>query len=94
MITNGKTDIDRRAFLSSAGKGLGLMALSSTAVASLFENVNAAGRSIDHLSPIEAALDEDYWANIQQAFSVTRGIINLNNGGVSPSPRIDRKSVV
>jgi len=37
--------------------------------------------------PEEAALDEDYWAIIQNSFTVTRGIINLNNGGVSPSPR-------
>ena len=33
-------------------------------------------------------MDEDYWAIIQNSFTVTRGIINLNNGGVSPSPRI------
>ncbi len=80
--------IDRRKFIASTGKGLGLAVLSSATVASLFERVVAAGRSIDHLSPIEAAADEDYWAAIQQSFSVTRGIINLNNGGVSPSPRI------
>jgi selenocysteine lyase/cysteine desulfurase len=88
------TDVDRRAFLSFAGKGLGLMALSSATVATLFENVKAAGRSIDHLSPLVAAADEDYWANIQQAFSVTRGIINLNNGGVSPSPRMVTEAFV
>ena len=64
------------------------MALSSSVVASLFENVKAAGRNITHLSPIQAAADEDYWTTIQQAFSVTRGIVNLNNGGVSPSPRM------
>ena len=87
-------DVGRRTFLSSAGKGLGLMAMSSATVASLFENVKAAGRTIDHLSPIEAALDEDYWATIQQAFSVTRGIVNLNNGGVSPSPRIVTEAFV
>ena len=75
-------DIDRRSFLSIAGKGLGLMALSSSVVGSLFSSVQAAGKRIDHLSPIEAAMDEDYWATIQQAFSVTRGIVNLNNGGV------------
>jgi len=87
-------NIDRRHFLTSAGKGLGLMALSSAAVASLFENVKAAGRSIEHLSHIEAAADEDYWTTIQQAFSVTRGIINLNNGGVSPSPRMVTEAFV
>src|SRR6187399_409547 len=89
-----KADIDRRRFLSYAGKGLGLMALSSSAVGSLLANVTAASRRIDHLSPIEAAMDEDYWATIQQAFSVTRGIVNLNNGGVSPSPRMVTEAFV
>jgi isopenicillin-N epimerase len=87
-------DIDRRKFLSAAGKGFGLMALSSASVASLFENVKAAVKSVAHLSPEEAARDEDFWALIQQSFSVTRGIINLNNGGVSPSPRIVTEAFV
>lgn len=30
--------------------------------------------------------DERYWGEIGRAFSVDRGLINLNNGGVSPSP--------
>jgi isopenicillin-N epimerase len=86
--------IDRRKFIASAGKGLGLAVLSSATVASLFESVVAAGRSIEHLSPLEAAANEDYWAAIQQSFSVTRGIVNLNNGGVSPSPRIVTEAFV
>ena len=85
---------NRRSFLSLAGKGLGLAALSSTAVASLLQEVHAATRSIAHLSPQEVALDEDFWFTIQNAFSVTRGIINLNNGGVSPSPRIVTEALV
>src|SRR6188508_3331095 len=89
-----RNDIDRRSFLTSAGKGLGLIALSSATVASLLENVTAAGKHISRLSPVEAAADEDYWTTIQQAFSVTRGIINLNNGGVSPSPRIVTEAFV
>src|SRR6188768_777785 len=89
-----RNDIDRRSFLTSAGKGLGLMALSSATVASLLKDVQAAGKSVDHLSPIDVAADEDFWATIQQSFSVTRGIINLNNGGVSPSPRIVTEAFV
>ncbi len=87
-------DIDRRSFLSAAGKSLGLMAASSAVVGSLFEKINAAADGIKHLSPIDAASDEDFWATIQQAFSVTRGIVNLNNGGVSPSPRIVTEAFV
>src|SRR5687768_4081139 len=87
-------DIDRRSFLSSAGKGLGLMAASSAVVGSLFENIQAAAKRVEHLSAIEAAADEDFWAAIQQSFSVTRGIVNLNNGGVSPSPRMVTEAFV
>ena len=84
----------RRDFLSLAGKSLGLAALSSAAVASLVKTVAAATQSVAHLTPEQAAMDEDYWAIIQSSFTVTRGIINLNNGGVSPSPRIVTEALV
>jgi selenocysteine lyase/cysteine desulfurase len=86
--------LDRRRFLSSVGKGLGLAALSSSAVASLLKDVHAAAKRVAHLTAEEAARDEEFWFNIQQAFSVTRGMINLNNGGVSPSPRIVTEALV
>ncbi len=90
----GSGDVPRRDFLSLAGKGLGLAALSSSVVASLIKEIHAASKSIAHLTPQQAAMDEDYWAVIQNSFSVTRGIINLNNGGVSPSPRIVTEALV
>jgi hypothetical protein len=40
-----RNDIDRRSFLSSAGKSLGLMAASSAVVGSLFENIQAAAKT-------------------------------------------------
>src|SRR6266852_444428 len=84
----------RRDFLSLAGKSLGLAALSSATVASLLKTVEASTKTVAHLTPEEAATDEDYWAIIQNSFTVTRGIINLNNGGVSPSPRIVTEALV
>ena len=47
-----------------------------------------ATRYVQDRSPESVAADEDYWAEIRSAFTVDRNIINLNNGGVSPSPRI------
>ncbi|HLL75868.1 MAG TPA: aminotransferase class V-fold PLP-dependent enzyme [Pyrinomonadaceae bacterium] len=85
---------DRRNFLSSVGRGVGLAALSSSTVAALLRDVTAATARVVHLSAEEAARDEDFWFEIQQAFSVTRGIVNLNNGGVSPSPRIVTEALV
>src|SRR6188474_420718 len=84
----------RRDFLSLAGKSLGLAALTTPGIGALLKEVEAASRSVAHLTPEQAAMDEDYWFVIQNAFTVTRGIINLNNGGVSPSPRIVTEALV
>ena len=84
----------RRSFLHLAGKGLGLAALSSGTVGSLVRHVEAASSKVAHLSPEESAADEDYWAAIQNSFSITRGIINLNNGGVSPSPKVVTEALI
>ncbi len=91
MITS---QFPRRNFLSLAGKGLGLAALSSTSVGSLLRTIQAATKSVAHLTPEQAAMEEDFWVTIQHSFTVTRGIINLNNGGVSPSPRIVTEALV
>ena len=87
-------DATRRDFLSLAGKSLGLAALCSSTVAALLAEVQAATNSVAHLTAQQTAMDEDYWAIIQNSFTVTRGIINLNNGGVSPSPRIVTEALV
>ena len=84
----------RRSFLSVAGKGLGLAALSVPTIGALLKEVEAATRNVAHLTPEQAAMDEDFWSVIQNSFTVTRGIINLNNGGVSPSPRIVTEALV
>jgi selenocysteine lyase/cysteine desulfurase len=52
------------------------------------ERILGAVDRVDHRSPEEVAADEDFWMEIQQAFTVDRSIVNLNNGGVSPSPKI------
>src|SRR5271156_6427608 len=44
---------------------------------------SASGRAADTV-----ARDEDFWFNIRHAFTVDRNMINLNNGGVAPAPKI------
>ncbi len=87
-------EFNRRGFLNCAGKGLGLAALTSISVASLLEDLRASVRRVESVTPEQAAADEDFWFEIQRSFSVTRGITNLNNGGVSPSPRIVTEALV
>src|SRR6185503_8551359 len=88
------TNTRRRDFLSLAGKSVGLAALTVPSIGALLKDVEAAGRSVAHLTPEQVAMDEDYWSVIQNSFTVTRGIVNLNNGGVSPSPRIVTEALV
>src|SRR5262245_13973463 len=44
-------------------------------------------------SPDELARDEDYWAQVASAFTIDRSAINLNNGAVSPAPRIVQEAM-
>lgn len=82
------TKLSRGKLLASAGKGLGLMALLSPAVASLLTDVTMAGRAIAELSTTQAASNEEYWRKIGQAFAISRSALNLNSGWTSPSPRM------
>ncbi len=49
--------------------------------------VSAAAGAADRPAA-EIAADESYWREIQQAFTLDRTIINLNNGYTCPSPRV------
>jgi len=49
--------------------------------------IQAAAQRTSALSPVEAARDESLWREVQNAFSINRSIINLDNGAVCPSPR-------
>ncbi len=50
-------------------------------------------RSREHATPEEAAGDEDFWFEVGQAFTVDRSLVNLNNGGVSPSPGLVQEAM-
>src|SRR5438045_1816003 len=38
--------------------------------------------------PDATAEDEEFWVGVRQAFSLDPNIVNFNNGGCSPSPRV------
>lgn len=77
--------MERRHFLRAAG-ALAFLRPDSIhrAQAATVGNNRAAG---------DLARDEDFWRDIQSAFTLDRNIINLNNGGVSPSPRVVQESM-
>jgi len=52
------------------------------------ERVVSATSAVADRSAADVAADESYWREIQQAFTLDRTIINLNNGYTCPSPRV------
>ena len=71
-----KPDITRRAVLA------GLSALALPAQAKPRSNAPYVDDGVG------IAQDETFWREIQSAFTLDRTVINLNNGGCSPTPRV------
>jgi isopenicillin-N epimerase len=78
--------MDRRRFLRQAGTA-GVAAAAAFRADGL-ARVLAAARETAGADPAAIAADETFWRDIQSAFTLDRTIINLNNGGVCPSPRV------
>src|SRR6266705_2925509 len=80
----------RRRFLESlVAAGAAVPALRDHALA----RVVSANQAVAGRAPADVARAEDFWLQVQQAFTLDRTIINLNNGGVSPSPRIVQEAM-
>lgn len=81
----------RRGFLKAAGSAAGLAALLGP---DALRGVEAALNSAAGLTPQQAAREESLWGEVQQAFTVHRGLIHLDNGYTCPSPRVVTEAVV
>jgi selenocysteine lyase/cysteine desulfurase len=65
-----------------------------TAVTAFQDNaIGRASAAVQGRTPEEVAADEDYWAEIRNAFTIDRNIVNLNNGHVSPAPRVVQEAM-
>jgi selenocysteine lyase/cysteine desulfurase len=84
---------NRRNFVKQIGLMAGAFSANSLfnqAHAADFEHINLLKQDV---SATDLAMDEDYWSIIQQSYTTSPALINLNNGGVSPSPRIVQDAV-
>ncbi|MCB0777108.1 MAG: aminotransferase class V-fold PLP-dependent enzyme [Chitinophagaceae bacterium] len=78
---------NRRRFLQKAGMFSATAFLSSLSKPIWARNLESALRDAEGMSPDALASEEDFWYYIQQSFTASSGLINLNNGGVSPAPK-------
>jgi isopenicillin-N epimerase len=76
----------RRNFLDTLGRAAPAAWLATGGRPQLREILDELARFTG--TPQEIAQDERFWFTVQQAFTVDRSLVNLNNGGVSPSPAL------
>ena len=74
---------NRRRFLQSLGT---ISAAAFLTKPTWSRNLDAALKDVETVSPADLATEEDFWFYIQQSFTCAPGLINMNNGGVSPAP--------
>lgn len=78
----------RRAFLRGSGGLLGAGLLTAVLEPGASARLDPMLRRVGRRPAGDLARDEDFWFQVQQAFTVDRSLINLNNGGVSPAPGV------
>jgi selenocysteine lyase/cysteine desulfurase len=81
------TAFNRRSFLQATGITAATAFLSSITQPAWSRNLKQVINEASKMSPDVLATEEEFWYYIQQAFTVSSSIINLNNGGVSPAPK-------
>jgi selenocysteine lyase/cysteine desulfurase len=78
--------VNRRSFLQTVKALSAGTALSTLTQPAWSHNLQQALATASNRPPHDLASDEDFWLFIQQSYMVSPSIINLNNGGVAPSP--------
>jgi selenocysteine lyase/cysteine desulfurase len=86
--------MQRRSFLASIAAGGGAAAVTTRFGSSALVQVEAAARRVAGRVPRDVAGDESFWRDVQQAFSVNRSIVNLDNANVCPSPRTVTEAMI
>lgn len=81
------SETNRRRFLQRAGLFSATAFLSTLTQPAWSRNLESALKNAEGIPPGELATEEDFWYYIQQSFTVSPSLINLNNGGVSPAPK-------
>ena len=81
-------ETNRRQFITGSLAALGGIAVSSFLNKSYGRNLSGALAAVEGQPPSELARDEEIWHYVQQAYTASPNIMNLNNGGVCPQPKV------
>jgi selenocysteine lyase/cysteine desulfurase len=83
----------RRSFFRKTAQLTGAVSLTSLTTQALAADVADALLVLKNKDLNQATTDEELWARLAQAYTVTPNYLNLNNGGVSPQPKVVQDAV-
>ena len=83
----------RRSFIQKSAAALGAFTLIPFSTKASANRIAESLAELNTFSPEAAAMEEDLWASMAQAYTVSPSILNLNNGGVSPQPKVVQDAV-
>jgi selenocysteine lyase/cysteine desulfurase len=79
--------INRRSFVRQFGATLGAASLGTSFFPALALGEGFEISDLMNMPPINAP-EDDFWAWVQESYTVSPNIVNLNNGGVSPQAKV------
>ncbi|RMG61589.1 MAG: aminotransferase class V-fold PLP-dependent enzyme [Bacteroidetes bacterium] len=85
--------LPRRSFFHYLGAAIGATALSQLLPGAELGKLRVSLADMTHPDLETAAADEAFWAQVRAAYTASTNLINLNNGGVSPQPRVVQEKV-
>ena len=79
---------NRRNFLRKSAAATGMLTMGGLFNLQGANQLSKAVEMIEGNSPAVTASNEDFWHWVQQSFTASPNIINMNNGGVCPQPKV------
>lgn len=79
---------DRRTFLRRLGIGAGTLPFLQLADPAFAQASRARQFRTGDALPAASGTDEDFWGWVRESYTVSPNILNLNNGGVAPQPKV------
>lgn len=80
--------MDRRRFLFTSAGAAGSLSLLASVNKVFAAELESQINRVEKMSAEAAAADEDFWGWVRESYTVSPNIINFNNGGVSPQPKV------
>jgi selenocysteine lyase/cysteine desulfurase len=87
-------DFHRRSFIRQTGRFSAAAILASLTQPAWSRHLQKALHDAAAVPAEQLAGDEDFWYYIQQSYTVSPTLINLNNGGVAPAPKTVQQAMM